>query len=66
METTTMTTDALADDRRRVQGMKTMKEAAVDRRQAPCIGNDNGVLIFLAFRLLTVTLSRLCLVAVSF
>ena len=30
------------------------------------IGNDNGVSVFLAIALLTVTLSRLCIVAVSF
>ena len=41
-------------------------EAEADQRQARWVGNDNGVLIFLDIVLLTVTLSRLCLVAVSF
>ena len=48
------------------EGTKTTTEAAKDRRQARWIGIDNGVLIFLDFRFLTVTLSGLCLVAVSF
>ena len=48
------------------KGPKATTETAADRRQAQWISNDNGVLISIAFRLLTVTLSRLCLVAVSF
>ena len=47
-------------------GLKTTTEAAADQRRGQWIGNDNGVLIFLAFRLTTVTLSPLCLVVVSF
>ena len=45
---------------------KTTTEATSDRRRAWWIGNGNVVLILLAFRLLTVTLSSLCIVAVSF
>ena len=41
-------------------------EAEADQQQAWLIGNDNVVLILLAITLLTVTLSRLCLVAVWF
>ena len=45
---------------------KTTMEAETDQRRAWWIGNDNRVLIFLAFRLLTVKIYCLCLVAVSF
>ena len=48
------------------KGSKTTTEATAGRRRARWIGNDNIVLVFLDFRLLTVTLSRLCLVSVSF
>ena len=48
------------------KGLKTTADAAADRRRAWWIGNNNGVLIFLHFRLLTLTLSHLYLVAVSF
>ena len=48
------------------KGLKTKTEAAADQQQDRWIGSDNGVLIFLAFRLVTVTLYFLCLVAVSF
>ena len=41
-------------------------EAEADQRQARWVGNDNGVLIFLDIVLLTVTLSRLCLITVAF
>ena len=44
----------------------TTTEAVLDRKQARWIGNDNGVLIFLAIGLLPVTLSSMCLFAVSF
>ena len=43
----------------------TMEEAAA-RQRSQWIGNDNGVLNFLAIASLKVTLSCLCLVAVSF
>ena len=46
--------------------LETTTEAAAYRRQARCIGNGNRVLIFLAITSLPVTLSCLCLVAVSF
>ena len=42
------------------------KEDVADWRQAQWIDNDNGVLVFLAIGLLTVTLSRLCLFTISF
>ena len=45
---------------------ETTTEEVEDRRQARCIGDDNGVFIFLAISSLTVTMSRLCLVAVLF
>ena len=48
------------------KGLETTTEATLARRQAQWIGNDNGVSIFLPIALLTVTLSHLCLVAVSF
>ena len=48
------------------KGLKTTTEAAADQQRAWWIGNDNGVMIFLAFGLLKLTLSCLCLVAVSF
>ena len=48
------------------KGSETITEAAAYQRQARWIGKDNGVLIFLAIGLLTVTLSCLCLFAVSF
>ena len=46
--------------------LDTTTEAAADLRQARWIGNDNEVLVFLVIGLLTVTLSCLCLFAVSF
>ena len=48
------------------KGLETMTEAAVARRRARWIVNNNGVLIFLAIALLTVTLSCLYLVTDSF
>ena len=48
------------------KGLKTTKEAAADWRQARWIGKNSRVLIFLAIGLLTVTLSHIYLVAVSF
>ena len=48
------------------KGSEMTTEAAEDQRQAWCIGNDNGVLLFLAIGLLTVTLYHICLFAVSF
>ena len=42
------------------------KEAAAARLWVWRVGNNNGVFIFLAIASLTVTLYRLCLVAVSF
>ena len=48
------------------KGLETTAEAEEDLRRDWCIGNNNGMLIFLAVTLLTVTLSCLCLVAVSF
>ena len=48
------------------KGSETTTEAALYWRQAWWIGNDNGVLIFLAIAFLTVTLSCLYLVAISF
>ena len=48
------------------KGSETTMEAAADRRQAWCIGNDNGLLIVFAMGLLTVTLFCLYLFAVSF
>ena len=48
------------------KGSDTATEAVAARRRARWIGNDNGVLIFLAIALLTVTLSCLFLVAVLF
>ena len=45
---------------------ETMTEAEADWRQARWIGNNNGVLVFIAIAFLIVTLSCLCLVAVSF
>ena len=48
------------------KGLETTMEAAADWWRSWWIGNDNIVLIFLTIASLTVTLSRLCLVAVSF
>ena len=48
------------------KGLERTTEAVLDRKQARWIGNDNGVLIFLAIGLLPVTLSSMCLFAVSF
>ena len=65
-KTTTTTTEASADDRQRVKFIRDNNGGVEDRRQARCIVNDNGVFIFLAISSLTVTMSRLCLVAVLF
>ena len=54
----------MIDDASKVS--ETKMEAAADRLRYQFIGNDNGVSIFLAIALLTVTLSCLYLVAVSF
>ena len=48
------------------KGSKMMMEAAVNKRWAWWIGNNNGVLLFLDLRLITLTLSSLCLVTISF
>ena len=48
------------------KGSETTTEPSAYRQQARWIGNNNIFLIFLAIVLLTVTLSCLCLVAVSF
>ena len=48
------------------KGLKTMTAAEEDWRRAWWIGNNKGILILLAFRLLAVTLSRLCRVPVLF
>ena len=45
---------------------ETTAEASAAQRRAQWIGNNNGVSNFLAIVSQTVTLSRLCLVAVSF
>ena len=46
------------------KGSKTTTEAEADQRQSQYISNNDRVIIFLAFRLLTVTLSYLYIVAV--
>ena len=66
MNNTTTTTDASEEDRRRLKGIKDNNGGGSGLTMGPVVCNDNGVLIFLAFRLLTVTLSRICLVAVLF
>ena len=65
-KTTTTTKNALAEDRQRVQGIKDENGDGSESTTGWWIGNNNRVLIFLTFMLLTVTLSRLYIVAVSF
>ena len=61
-KTTTTEASQRIDDAYKGSDMTT--DAAADRRQARWIGKYNGVLIFLAIWLLTVTLSRLCIFTV--
>ena len=61
-----MTMDVSAEDIQCVQGIKDKNGDGSESTTGWWIGNDNGVLIFLTFRLLTVTLSCLYIVAVSF
>ena len=65
-KTTTTTTNASEEDIQRFQRISDNDRGGSVSTPAQWIGNDNGVLILLDSRLLTVTLSRLYLVAVLF
>ena len=65
-KTTTTTTDASAEDRRRVQGIEDNNGGGSGFTTGPVDWQRQRSVDFLAFRLITVTLSRLCLVAVLF
>ena len=65
-KTTTTTTDSLEEERQQVQGIKDSDGGGSGLTTSLVNINDNGVLIFLAFMLLIVTLSCLYLVAVLF
>ena len=67
-KTTTMTTEASAEYRLRVQGIGDDNEGSSGSKIVP-VDNENGVLVFLSVKLLTVTLFSLsicCLILVFF
>ena len=65
-KTSTSTTEALVEDRRRVQGMEDNEGGGIGSAIGPMDCKRRGVSIFLAIASLTVTLYRIFLVAVSF